>query len=403
VARAVAVRGLPWAEPALVALLVAAALAEVVVRAGPDSRNVNSTLAVGLLAVAGIVPLTLPNRGASAGLSFAAGTLSLAAFDLLSVAALAALLLALYRLACAQRRRPLLELAALALAAPFLLLAFLGPSPSSSASAALTLVSATLVPLAWLSGLSTRAGREAEESRAAHELIAGTLVEHSARSERVRISRELHDVVAHHISMVAVQAETARLAVPGLSPAGAERLLAIGDTARTALSEMRRLLGVLRADGSPEPAERHPQPGLDQVGELVDDSRQASACATRLILSGRPVVLAANVQLAAYRIVQEALTNTRRHAPGAAVDVELFYGDGQFRLRVRDNGPGPSAAASRADQHGITGMRERAAAAGGSVRVGAAAGGGHLVEALFPIARESDVEHRTGPRIGQRV
>jgi signal transduction histidine kinase len=378
----------------LVALSLAGGLAEIVGRASTAGRGVNSTLAVALLAVAGIVPLALLGRAASAGLSFASGVVSLAAFDLLSVAGLGAMLLALYRLGVEQRRRPLLDLSAVALAVPFLLLALVGPKPSSSESAALTIVSATLVPLAWLTGLSVRAWREGEETRAAQQLIADTLVEHSARSERVRISRELHDVVAHHISMVAVQAEAARLAVPDLPPAGAQRLLAIGDTARLALVEMRRLLGVLRTDDGLELPERHPQPGLDQVGDLVDDSRQASGCATRLILRGTPVALAPNAQLAAYRIVQEALTNTRRHAPGAAVDVELAYGDAQLRVRVRDNGPGPSGHTSPTGGHGVIGMRERAAVAGGAVEVGSAVGGGYFVEALFPLMVERQVSHQ---------
>ena len=103
-----------------------------------------------------------------------------------------------------------------------------------------------LTPAAALGAITRQARREAAENRAARQVIAETLVEHTARGERARIARELHDVVAHHISMIAVQAETARLTTPALPAAGAQRLLAIGDTARTALTEMRRLLGVLR-------------------------------------------------------------------------------------------------------------------------------------------------------------
>jgi signal transduction histidine kinase len=125
------------------------------------------------------------------------------------------------------------------------------------------------------------------------------------------------------MSMVAVQAETARLTTPGMPPAGAERLRAIGDTARTALTEMRRLLGVLREEAQGELPERRPQSGLAQLNELLDEARAASGTAIRLILRGRSLPLDPVVQLAAYRIVQEALTNARRHAPGAAVDVEL--------------------------------------------------------------------------------
>jgi signal transduction histidine kinase len=239
------------------------------------------------------------------------------------------------------------------------------------------------------------------------------LADHLARGERARIARELHDVVAHHISVIAVQAETARLTTPGLPAAGAERFAAIGDTARAGLTEMRRLLGVLREDAHlAEPdilapastapastapastapastapastapaADRHPQPGLAQLGDLIDEAREASGSVVRLIVSGPVTRLDPGVELAAYRIVQEALTNARRHAPGAAVDVELRYDGDLLRLRIRDNGPGPGI---RHTGHGLLGMRERAAAAGGSLRTGDAPGGGFRIEAQLP-------------------
>jgi signal transduction histidine kinase len=185
-----------------------------------------------------------------------------------------------------------------------------------------------------------------------------------------------------------VQAETARLTTPGMPAAGAQRLLAIGDTARAALTEMRRLLGVLREDAraaipGQQGADRQPQPGLRQLNELLDAARDASGTGTRLILRGRPVTLDPGVELAAYRIVQEALTNVRRHAPGAAVDVELDYADDALRLRIRDNGPGPPPTPP-AGGHGLLGMRERAAAVGGELSTGPAAGGGFLVVASLP-------------------
>ncbi len=165
---------------------------------------------------------------------------------------------------------------------------------------------------------------------------------------------------------------------------------------------MRRLLGVLREDaqqaaGAQEiadqraarrpTADRHPQPGLPQLGDLVDEAREASGSAARLIVSGPVTRLDPGVELAAYRVVQEALTNARRHAPGAAVDVELRYADDVLRLRIRDNGPGSLAKAATAGPstgHGLLGMRERAAAAGGSLRTGNAPGGGFCVEAELP-------------------
>jgi signal transduction histidine kinase len=224
---------------------------------------------------------------------------------------------------------------------------------------------------------------EALRNDAARRAAAGDVLAHTARGERARIARELHDVVAHHISMIAVQAETARLTTPGMLPAGAQRLAAIGDTARAALTEMRRLLGVLREDADIDAPDLRPQPGLQQLNELLDQTRDASGSAARLILSGPPVRVDPGVELAAYRIVQEALTNARRHAPGAAVDVELHYADRYLSLRIRDNGPGPAATAT-ADGHGLTGMRERATAVGGELHTGPATAGGFLVQATLP-------------------
>ena len=206
------------------------------------------------------------------------------------------------------------------------------------------------------------------------------LAEQAAMGERARIARELHDVVAHHISMIAVEADTARLATPGMPAAGERHLLSIRSTARDAMNEMRRVLGVLRDDAGGE-AEHAPQPGLDRLNELLESARDAGA-EVRLIVHGRVVPLPAGVDLAAYRIVQESLTNARRHAPGASVEVELGYGEDMLRLRVRDDGPGPSGAKGG---HGLAGMRERAAAAGGSLRAGAADGGGFAVEADLPL------------------
>jgi signal transduction histidine kinase len=210
-------------------------------------------------------------------------------------------------------------------------------------------------------------------------------VELSARGERARIARELHDVVAHHISMISVQAETARLTTPGMPAEGARRLSEIGDTARTALTEMRRLLGVLREDagvhGDQGPT-RAPQPGLGQLLELIDEMRPSAHA--RLIVSGQVVPLDPGIELVAYRIVQEALTNARRHAPGAAVDVEIAYTTEELLVTVRDNGPGPGEAVEGG--HGLLGMRERVATVGGELRTGPAPVTGFLVEARIPVA-----------------
>ena len=240
---------------------------------------------------------------------------------------------------------------------------------------------------AGMLGSSARTRAEDTARRASEEFVAGSLLEHAARGERARIARELHDVVAHHISMISIQAEAARLTTPGMPAEGARRLFAIGETAREALSEMRRLLGVLREDADTQPT-RTPQPGLDDVVDLVDDARGAAAGAsTRLIVHGKVSPLEPGVELTAYRIVQEALTNSRRHAPGAAVDVELDYADEALLLRVRDNGPGLLPQGEGAAGHGLLGMRERAAMVGGVVRVESCSSGGVLVEATLPIDR----------------
>ena len=211
----------------------------------------------------------------------AAGIVSLAGFQTLTVAGLIAQLAGAYRLG--RRGAPLLSAA---LSLPFLILALTASSGSAAEIPALLL--ASLGPAAALAGSARRAQRDAIEHSATREAIAGTLLEHTARGERARISRELHDVVAHHISMIAVQAETARLTTPGMPAAGAQRLSSIGDTARAALTEMRRLLGVLREDTETGVADRQPQPGLRQLNELLDAAREASGTGTRLILHGAP-------------------------------------------------------------------------------------------------------------------
>jgi signal transduction histidine kinase len=211
--------------------------------------------------------------------------------------------------------------------------------------------------------------------------MVDTLQDQAAMGERARIARDLHDIVAHHVSAIAVQAETARLTVEGLPDEGREQFEAIGQTARDALAEMRRLLGVLREDADGR-AERDPQPGLARLHELVETAR-AAGTPVALTLSGEPVDLPPGVDLCAYRILQEALTNARRHAGGAAVDLEVEYGADALRLRVRDHGPGPSE--PDADGHGLLGMRERAIIAGGTLSAGPADGGGFAVDAELPI------------------
>ncbi|TDD05854.1 sensor histidine kinase [Nonomuraea deserti] len=362
----------------------------------PDPAKV---IVLPLLALATTLPLPLlwGQPFAAAVLGGAASALSIVAFDTFTVAGAVTQVIAACR---AGRHGTPVQVVLAAAVFPLPVVALVLAGRTGGEPGVLALFMAFLAPVAAAAGVARRARRRAMADTAARQVMSESLLEHAARGERARIARELHDVVAHHISMVAVQAETARLAVPGMPDAGAERLLAIGDTARAALTEMRRLLGVLREDAEAEPVWR-PQPGLrlHELNELLDASREASGTVTRLVLRGTPVELDPGVELAAYRIVQEALTNVRRHAPGAAVDVELDYGDEVVRLRVRDNGPGPPGGEQPGGQdgeqrgeqgggqggHGLAGMRERAAAVGGELRTGPAPGGGFLVEARLPL------------------
>jgi len=401
---------------ALLALLALAAVTEAMVRATVAGISALSLVAVFLLALFTTAPVAFLGPAAAAVAVTAASVLSLVFFPILTVAGMCAQLIVLYRLGLKEgpragtagngvqptgKRQSRALLLAPALALPFAVIVLVQAWPPGPEERVLTVLLASLGPAAALAGIARRARIQARADSAARQVIADSLFEHMARGERARIARELHDVVAHHISMIAVQAETARLATPGMPPAGAQRLLEIGNTARAGLTEMRRLLGVLREDaqaGHPGEigADRHPQPGLQQLNELIDEAREASGTGTRFIVSGPPVPLDPGVELAAYRIVQEALTNTRRHAPGAAVDVELHFTDDALQLRIRDNGPGPppgparsaAPAAEAAGGHGLPGMRERAAAAGGQLSTGAAPGGGFLIEARLPAKAE---------------
>ncbi|MEV5980472.1 histidine kinase [Streptomyces sp. NPDC052114] len=385
----------PEAPVVAAALLALAAAGEVLLRADgrlplplPLSLALATTAPVAVLAApaaagrsAGAAIARSRAVGAAALVAGAAGLLSLTPFHVLTAAGLGALLYALYRVG----RQGTKILAAL-LPLPFVAYAIGAPEGTGTGARFLAALIAAATAAAAGTGLARRARDTALAHTATERAIADTLLAHAARGERARIARELHDVVAHHISMIAVQAETARLTTPQLPAAGAERFLAIGDTARTALTEMRRLLGVLREDAGPAAVpDRRPQPGIEQLGELVDDARDASGGALRLIVEGPIRPLDPGVELTAYRIVQEALTNSRRHAPGAAVDVELRYGPAALRLRVRDNGPGPHSSARHGGGHGLLGMRERAAMAGGALRAGPARGGGFLIEATFPV------------------
>ena len=209
--------------------------------------------------------------------------------------------------------------------------------------------------------------------------------------ERTRIARELHDVVAHHMSLIAVRAETAPYRLGELPSPALTEFGALSEVAREALVEMRRLLGVLRQERlAPE---LEPQPELADVPTLVEAARRAGVTVS-MSAPALPGKVPAGVGVCAYRIVQESLSNASQHAPGAVVTVSLDHDADAVQLKVA-NGPGAAALSAPAPApvsgagHGLTGMRERVALLGGSLSAGPTPGGGFLVSAILPIGQRT--------------
>jgi signal transduction histidine kinase len=213
------------------------------------------------------------------------------------------------------------------------------------------------------------------------EVSAAAAVMSAVVEERTRIARELHDVVAHAVSSMVVQAGAAEQVVDA-DPAYARKALAtIRGTGSDALEEMRRVVAILRQDG--ETGSLAPQPGVEMIPALLDEARSQGLDVAWATV-GEPVPLSPGLDLAVYRIVQEALTNVRRHADATRVDVRLVFEPDQVRVEVRDDGRGPTAADGHRG-HGLVGMQERAALYGGSVRTGPVDGHGFEVRAALPV------------------
>ncbi len=238
----------------------------------------------------------------------------------------------------------------------------------------------------WMTGETVRARRayaaELEERTAYLEADREQRARRAVADERARIARELHDVVAHEVSVIVVQAGAARR-VLAEQPAEAEAaLVAIEKSGRDALDEMRRLLGVLRREG--DPAERAPQPGLGRLDGLVAQMADAGL-GVEVSIEGEPPPLPPGLDLSAYRIVQEALTNCLKHAgPDARARVRLRFGAEALAIEVADDGRG-AAVPGVGGGLGLAGMRERAAMFGGDVQAGPRPGGGYLVAARLPM------------------
>jgi signal transduction histidine kinase len=262
-----------------------------------------------------------------------------------------------------------------AFALPTLVARAVGAGPSGGVEFT---VIALVVMLLVRQGIRGR-DRRAEIAERERELVAREAVV----EERARIARELHDVIAHNVSMMVVQAGAERRVLDGANGSTREVLQTIEQIGRGALTEMRRLVGMLRSDGEDPLA---PQPGLDDVATLVGQVREAGL-PVQLTVEGERRDLPAGIELSAYRIVQEALTNALKHAGDAHAQVSIRYGADSLELEVLDDGgPGSGATERAGGGHGLVGMRERVALYGGRFDASRRPGGGFAVRAKLPIA-----------------
>src|SRR4051812_945398 len=241
---------------------------------------------------------------------------------------------------------------------------------------------------AWLAGRYVRArglAAERSEDRAERmERWQHELARVAVADERTRIARELHDVIAHSVSLMGVQAGAVERVLERDPEQAREALRSIQATARESVGELRRLLGILRA--GEEPAGLAPQPGLGALEALVEESR-AVGLDTELAVEGEARALPPGVELSAYRVAQEALTNVRKHAPGSRARMVVSYGHDRLEVSVRNSAGARSngTAAAPGTGNGLLGMRERVALYGGSLEAGPQADGGFLVRARLPV------------------
>jgi signal transduction histidine kinase len=378
----------PWLRTyALDALVVAVAIGgalEVVIRrdaeGAPDSSLWFAAPAIALLAL----PLLVRRRypfAAPAGLWVVAAALSFVDGGLVTFTAsatlaglAAAFLLGNLRDATLTRAGLVLTLGSSAL------LIYNDPDHS----AAQLVFTPLLFGIGWLAGFALRERveeAEAAEERARHaERERESAARVAVAEERARIARELHDIVAHAVSVMVLQVGAVRHKLPDTLAENREALEGVEQAGRTALAEMRRLLGAMRNDG--DDVELTPQPGLDTLDSLLEEVGRAGL-PVRLHLDGEPFPLPRALDLSAYRIVQEGLTNALKHARAGHADVTIRYGPDDVQIEVRDDGEGDSA--SDGHGHGLVGIRERVKIYGGDMTAGTAAGGGFVLRTRLPL------------------
>ena len=368
----------PWGRSDWSDLALAAALLALSASVLAGFRSLSPAAVAWVLVVAHCLPVAVRRRAPRAAFaaSFAAGAAYLAFRWPMVGLGLAALVMTYSLAAFASRRDSLAGLAAVA--AALVAAALVGARHPQLDTLLGNLV---VTSAAWVLGDSTRRRREEAEARQ-HRLARQAVTE-----ERLRIARELHDVVAHSMTVIAVQAGTGRMVIDDDVDHARRALRSIEDTSKRALEEMRRLLGVLRAD-SPEAAALAPVPTLDDLDRLVAHAVEGGT-PVDLRVDGDPRPVPAGVELAAYRILQEALTNVRRHAPGAPAHVRLGYADDalvvEVENRLADGGTAGGAAGAAAAGHGLLGMRERVSVYGGAFEAGPGPGGTFRVRASLPL------------------
>ena len=239
--------------------------------------------------------------------------------------------------------------------------------------------------ISWLAGFAVRERAVKAEAAEVRATVAEQERDAAARiavaEERARIARELHDVVAHAVSVMVLQVGAVRHKLPGALGEERDALGGVEQAGRTALSEMRRLLGAMRSDG--ENLELSPQPGLDGLDSLLDEVGRAGL-PVELHVDGEAVPLPRALDLSAYRIVQEGLTNALKHARATKADVTVRYEPDELQLEVRDNGMG--SATTDGLGHGLVGIRERVKIYGGEMTAGSATGGGFVLSTRLPLA-----------------
>jgi signal transduction histidine kinase len=238
--------------------------------------------------------------------------------------------------------------------------------------------------IAWAAGFALRMRGEQAEAAELRATQAEREREAAARvavaEERARIARELHDIVAHSVSIMVLQVGAIRHKLPEMLAEDRDALKGVERTGRGALAEMRRLLGAMRRDG--DGLELAPHPGVDRLDSLLEDVGR-TGLPVRLHVDGEPFPLPRAIDLSAYRIVQEGLTNAVKHAHASHVDVTFQYASDELQIEVRDNGEGVSA--SDGLGHGLVGIRERVKIYGGEMTAGAAPDGGFLLVARLPL------------------